>query len=265
MISSAAFMIEHALGDCGGRHMQPTVFLACTYNLWNNIRLDERRQPITRFLELRRPDILCIQELTPDLCTLVEGAVPGLRRVDDPFPGWTTESNVFWNSDLFELVEYGAEDIGMVEPDRRLFWVRLVVDSGKTLLVATAHFTWTGNKQEMKDRINIRVEQAEAAAVSLGTLVQPNEPVLFMGDFNDYQYPPQMLRDAGFSDSFSALGQETVSTYPAFPKPSHPPTVLDWMMHAGPIRPTLSSVVDFYVDRIPPSDHKPILSTYSLE
>ena len=36
------------------------------------------------------------------------------------------------------------------------------------------------------------------------------------------------------------------------------------MMHRGPIRPTLTSVVDFFIDEIPPSDHKPILTTYTV-
>jgi hypothetical protein len=43
-----------------------------------------------------------------------------------------------------------------------------------------------------------------------------------------------------------------------------PPELLDWMMHRGPIRPTLSSVVDFHVAEKAPSDHKPILTTYAL-
>jgi len=245
--------------------MQSFGFLACTYNLWMDVRWEERRRPLERFLELRRPDILCVQELTTESCQLIEGVLPGLQRVHDTFQGWTNVGNIFWDTDLFELVEYGVEDIGLLEKDRRLFWVRLAVDSERTLLVATAHFTWTGNDQEMGSHINVRVKEAEATADSLASLVHNDEPVLFMGDLNDYQHPPQKLRDAGFADSFEALGEDTVSTFPAFPMPTHPPTVLDWMMHSGPIRPTLTSVVDFSIDRITPSDHKPVLTTYVFE
>ena len=116
----------------------------------------------------------------------------------------------------------------------------------------------------MGEWVTVRVAQAEAAAVSLDEVARPNEPVLFMGDFNDYLYPLQVLRDAGFEDSFQALGRAPVITHPALPSSQEPPTLLDWMMHRGPIRPTLTSVVDFFIDEIPPSDHKPVLTTYGL-
>ncbi len=172
---------------------------------------------------------------------------------------------MFWNSDLFDLVEYGAEDIGQLAENQRLFWVRLAVESGATLVVATAHFTWTGNIREITEQINVRVGEAEAAAERLDDLVRPDEPLLLMGDFNDYIHPIRMLRMAGFDDSFMALGLEPVITFPAFPIPHQPPELVDCMMHRGPIRPTLTSVVDFYAQGFPPSDHKPVLTTYRLD
>jgi endonuclease/exonuclease/phosphatase family metal-dependent hydrolase len=165
---------------------------------------------------------------------------------------------------LFELDEYGAEDTGMLEELRRLFWVRLVTERGSTLVVATAHFTQTGNQREITEHANVRIGQAVRGVASLDKLVRTNEPVLLMGDFNDYIHPLHMLRAGGFDDSFNALGRETPVTYPALPLPRQPPELLEWMMHRGPIRPTLTSVVDFYVGETPPSDHKPILTTYQL-
>ncbi|MEA2003244.1 MAG: hypothetical protein U9N84_15340 [Actinomycetota bacterium] len=61
-----------------------------------------------------------------------------------------------------------------------------------------------------------------------------------------------------------ALGREPVITYPAFPIAHQPPELLDWMMHRETIRPTLTSVVDFHVDQIAPSDHKPVVTAYEL-
>jgi len=52
--------------------------------------------------------------------------------------------------------------------------------------------------------------------------------------------------------------------FPAFPISYQVPELLDWMMHRGRIRPTLTSVVDFHVRSVPPSDHKPILTTYEF-
>ena len=228
-------------------------------------RWEERHRPLERFLELNRPDVLCIQELSPEASRLITDTLPWIRRVEDPFPAWSEEGNVFWNSDLFDLVEYGAEDIGQLAENQRLFWVRLAVESGATLVVATAHFTWAGNIREITEQINVRVGEAEAAAERLDDLVRPDEPVLFMGDFNDYIHPIRMLRMAGFDDSFMALGLEPVITFPAFPIPHQPPELVDWMMHRGPIRPTLTSVVDFYAQGFPPSDHKPVLTAYRLD
>jgi endonuclease/exonuclease/phosphatase family metal-dependent hydrolase len=245
--------------------VHPFVFLACTYNLWNTERWDQRERPLRRFLEVQRPDILCAQELSQQASDLIVDTLAQLQGVDDPFPGWTSEGNIFWNTALFDLVNYGAEDIGMLERERRLFWVRLATESGKTMVVATAHFSWTGNIREVTENINVRVEQAQRAADALVGIAGNNEPVLFMGDFNDYIHPLRILRNEGFDDSFMALGREAVITYPAFPLAQQPPELLDWMMHRGPIRPTLTSVVDFYIGEIPPSDHKPVLTTYVLE
>ena len=244
--------------------MHPFSFLACTYNLWGSIRWEERRRPLQRFLDVNRPDVLCPQELRPNTCDLITDTLPWMQRVDDPFPGWTEEGNIFWTSHIFELAEYGAEDIGILEENRRLFWVRLANESGGTIVIANAHLSWLERAGEMGEWVTVRVAQAEAAAVSLGELVRSDESVLFMGDFNDYLYPVDVLRDAGFEDSFRALGRVPVVTHPARPGSDEPPTLLDWMMHRGPIRPTLTSVVDFFVNEIPPSDHKPILTTYTI-
>jgi endonuclease/exonuclease/phosphatase family metal-dependent hydrolase len=244
--------------------MHPFTFLACTYNLWGTARWDQRRVPLQRFLEVNRPDVLCVQELTEDSRALIGDTLASWRSVDDPLPGWTREGNIFWNAGLFDLVEYGAEDIGMVEELRRLWWVRLRNAEGRTVVVATAHFSWTGNVRELEDRINLRTGQAEEAIIALNRIVGEDEPVLFMGDFNDYIHPLRVLRMAGYEDSFMGLGREAVATYPAMPFAQAPPEILDWMMHRGPVRPTLTSVVDFHVAEKAPSDHKPILTTYTL-
>jgi endonuclease/exonuclease/phosphatase family metal-dependent hydrolase len=241
----------------------PFTFLACTYNIWGAKRWDDRRAPLRRFLEVNRPDILCLQELTPGACELIGTTLPNMHCVEDPFPGWTEEGNIYWNTEIFDLLEYGAQDIGILEQYRRLFWVRLVTRSGTTVVVATAHFSWLWEAGASGEWITVRVAQAEAAVVALDEVVQPDEPVLFMGDFNGYLHPIDVLRASGFEDWFQALGRAPVITHPAVPT-SESPTLLDWMMHRGPIRPTLTSVVDFYVDGVPPSDHKPILTMYTL-
>ena len=244
--------------------MHPFTFLACTYNLWGSFDWDNRSASLERFLEVNPPDVLCIQESTKVACDLIGGALGSHATISDPFPGWVEEGTIYWNSKLFDIVEYGVRDIGILEELRRLFWARLRAPGERTIVIATAHFSWTGEREHPPEQGNVRIRQAEAAVDALNGIADEDEPVLFMGDFNDYIHPIRVLKDAGFVDSFSALGREVVVTYPARPLQSAPPQLLDWMMHRGPIRPTLTSVVDFYVDEVPPSDHKPILTSYVL-
>jgi hypothetical protein len=52
--------------------------------------------------------------------------------------GWETESNIFWNRELFTEVEHGTCPIGINEahPNRFLFWVRLQRRHSELLLAS---------------------------------------------------------------------------------------------------------------------------------
>ncbi|MCZ6630050.1 MAG: endonuclease/exonuclease/phosphatase family protein, partial [Actinobacteria bacterium] len=247
--------------------VSPFSFVAHTYNLMGTIRWTERRPALERFFRLHRPDVLCVQELSPEASELIIGTLPEMSRVEDPLDAWTHEGNIFWNVDLFDDVEHGTVDINILEQSRFLFWVRLLVEgTGSTILVASAHFDWIGNTKESTERVNVRVEQAERTVQALDGLAHAEEPVLFMGDLNDDWHPLAVLGEAGFADSFRALGQEPVPTHPAPPmKSGYPPRTHDWMLHRGPIRPLLTAVIDGYVGDLPGSDHRPVATTYRIQ
>jgi endonuclease/exonuclease/phosphatase family metal-dependent hydrolase len=250
-----------------GGLMLPIRFVACTYNLWKDHRWPEREQPLRQFMLLHQPDILCVQELCPPSRDLLDRVLTTHQRVDDPFEGWTTEGNIYWNQVLFKLVQYGAEELGMLERRRRLFWVQLqprFADT-PTLWITTAHYTWPGNSQERQDQINIRTTQAHNTVKALDQLTARSAPLLFMGDLNDYYSPLKVLREeAGLMDCFTALGRIPQITRPTFPTDAHTPAVIDWMLHRGPLQPMSCEVVDFFVGDVAPSDHKPLLTTYRL-
>ncbi|ADJ28871.1 endonuclease/exonuclease/phosphatase family protein [Nitrosococcus watsonii] len=239
-------------------------FVVCTYNLWQDERWPERQEPLRQFITLHRPDILCVQELCPQSQSLLDQTLPTHQRVDDPFEGWKRESNIYWNESLFYLLEYGAENIGILEQWRRLFWVRLQpqITGGPPLLVATAHYTWPGNHQERNDRVNVRVAQALNTVKMLRRLATQSSPLLFMGDLNDHYLPLKVLQEGGLTDCFTALGRIPQITRPAYPTYVHTPQVVDWVLHWGPLQPMTSDVVDFFVGDVAPSDHKPLLATY---
>ena len=243
----------------------PIRFVVCTYNLWNDQRWPDRQEPLKRFLEYHLPDILCVQELRPVTCDFVDAVLKGHQRVQDPFEGWLWEGNIYWNKGMFNLVEYGAEDVGMLEELRRLFWVRLRfrgIDERRTLFVSTAHYTWPGHEVELREETNLRIPQARKTVEVLNALVPADEPLLFMGDLNDPLHPIRILRAGGLTDSFTALGRYPSPTWPAVPIDQGTPELDDWIFHRGPIRPMTCDIADFYVGDLPPSDHKPLIATY---
>lgn len=244
----------------------PVCFVATTFNVWKDVRWPERKEALESYIKVSSPDILCLQELRLETRNLLDVVLPDHSRVDDGFEGWSNESNIYWNTHLFELVSYGAEQIGILEPLRRLFWVRLKVRGlQRTLMVATAHYSYQGTEREKNEGINPRIEQARKTIDALNKLSFEEETVLFMGDLNDSVNAIRVLKSGGLQDSFSALGSPLVPTHPAIPTSLGTlPQVIDWQFHKGPIRVMNTSVVDYFHGDIAPSDHKPVVTTYVL-
>jgi endonuclease/exonuclease/phosphatase family metal-dependent hydrolase len=245
----------------------PHRFTVCSFNLWEESRKDQRRKPLSQFLDLHRPDILCVQELRPWSRDLIDGVLKDHERVDDPFEGWLAEGNIWWNRGLFTRAGHGAEDTGIHEKLRKLFWVRLALKAapGQTLVVSTSHYTWNGNPMEASEGLNPRPAMARRTLEKLKEVAPEPEPVMFMGDLNDDNHPIRILREGGLKDVPSALGRSPRTTFPAEPAYNHPPEVLDWILFRGPLRPMAWDVVDFHVDQTPPSDHKPVIATFAVQ
>lgn len=245
--------------------MYPTRFVVMTYNIWGVNRWPEREEALRHFLRDHRPDILALQEFRPETRDVIDEELTDHERIEDPFEGWTREGNIYWSKVLFNKVEYGAEQIGIVEKLRRLFWVRLQLkESGQTIVVANAHYTWTGHKQEVADRLNPRVLQAEQTIEALNRIVKEDEPVIFMGDLNEAANAIRTLRAGGLTDCWRGKGTYPRTTHPTFPTAKAAPNVLDWQFFRGPIRPMVCEVVDYAHGDLAPSDHKPVAVTYSM-
>jgi hypothetical protein len=254
--------------------IHPT-FVSMSHNIWGDNRLPERKQALASLLTLRDPDILSVQELRPASRDLIDGVLTGHRRVDDVLPGWACESNVWWRDSMFELEEYGAEDIGHREEHRRLFWVRLrfrEVSDAPRLFYGTAHLTYQSHPQEKLDNINPRVDQAKRIVAELDRLATDCACIL-TADLNDVARPVWVFRDSGFGDPFSSLGVHAPITVPVVPQPipgrgwdveRSIPKVLDWQFFRGPLKARMGEVPDFFYEGQPPSDHKPVLATFTL-
>ena len=149
--------------------MAPITFTAMTLNLWGDHHGEHRRAALERLFTVRPPDLLATQELRACSRAVADAALAGHERVDDGFAGWEHQSNLWWGADLFEEIEHGADDVGILAPDARLFWVRLGVlgEPGRSLLFATAHLTWPGHEDERADGVNRRIGQARAIVAGL--------------------------------------------------------------------------------------------------
>jgi endonuclease/exonuclease/phosphatase family metal-dependent hydrolase len=252
-----------------------TTFVAMTYNLWGDAHLTEREPALRALFRTRPPDLLATQELRPGSRALIDAELPGHARVVDNHPGWARQSNLWWRRELFELVAYGVRDVGILDPAAGLFWVRLRTSDGVVLVFATAHLTWPGHAEERTTGVNQRVPQARAIVAALDELAGDG-PCLFTADVNDIGGPLWELGNAGFLDSFTALGSPSPPTHPVVPMPftsgrgtrlspvQSPAKAIDWLFHRGALRARTSEVVEFFHDGSAPSDHKPVVATFTL-
>jgi endonuclease/exonuclease/phosphatase family metal-dependent hydrolase len=251
--------------------MFPTRISLVTYNLWNTKRWPLRAPALGQFVQLFHPDVLCLQELRAETQAFLDEALPGHSRVHDDFVGWTCEGNVYWNAELFQELEHGAEDVGMVEEQRRLFWARLELKGqGRAILVGTAHFTYQGHRREVETGRSPRIEQARRTVAALQRLARADEPVFFMGDLNDPVHPKLILEEAGLVSCFARLGMLCPPTFPCHPTANIPPgdtrasQTIDWLMSNQHARPIACHVPHCYHGDIAPSDHWPVLAVYEI-
>jgi endonuclease/exonuclease/phosphatase family metal-dependent hydrolase len=143
--------------------MVPSRLSFITCNLWLSERWPARAPALERFLALFTPDVLCVQELQHPTQEFLDRLLSEHDRVHDPFPGWTNESNIYWSKAVFEKIKHGAEEVGHVEPERRMFWARLQLKSlKKPIFVATAHLTSRLHGDEMETGVSPRVRNLSA-------------------------------------------------------------------------------------------------------
>ena len=251
--------------------MLPLRISIVTYNIWLTQRWDVRQPALGGFLKSFNPDLLCLQELQQTSRDFIDATLQSHRRVDDPYRGWTTESNIYWRDALFAHVEHGIEDVGIPDGDRRLFWVRLKIRGlDRTVLVATAHLTSQRNKVECDTGQSPRVSQIRNIIQALKRLNQAGEPLFFMGDMNDPVHPPRLLHEAGYPSCFAALGVQAPPTYHCYPTADVPPgdrvvnQCIDWLVANKHARAVAAAVPHFYLEDAAPSDHWPVHAVYEI-
>ena len=250
--------------------MFPVRLSFITYNLWKTERWRVRARALGKFLDLFYPDVLCLQELGRTTQRFLDRNLRNHDRVRASFPGWTNEGNIYWNTLLFEKVQYGAEIVGHLERGRRLFWVRLRLKSSRTIFVATAHLTPPLNPIEAETGRSPRVRQLKRIVARLQRLVREDEPAFFMGDMNDARHPQPIFKKAGFTSCFAELGMQSPPTFYSYPTAgiergeSTVTEAIDLIVANRHARAIAASVPQCYRGDVAPSDHWPVQAIYEI-
>jgi endonuclease/exonuclease/phosphatase family metal-dependent hydrolase len=140
----------------------------------------------------------------------------------------------------------------------------------RSILVATAHLTQQRNPEEMKTGHSPRVAETQRIVAALERVGKDSTAQFFMGDFNDPVHPTNVLKDAGYTSSFAALGLQPDSTFKVYPTSGVAPGELamnqcvDWIVAKGNARAVATSVPRFFFEDAAPSDHWPVLAVYEL-
>lgn len=247
-----------------------------TYNVWGTNLWPDRRDALTAVLKRVLPDILLLQEVTPDIIACVEEALPHHEHVEGPIDikGWSHESQIFWNREIFHRVDDGFVSYGSIEyPNRGLFWARLQSISHESIriVVSTVHLPWAGCKTELETGVNMRVATLGPVIKALSSILQPSDLASFVGgDFNEDFHPIRVLEAAGYVDVFKLCDVRAPITHPNRPSAPDeercPDRTLDWILCSMPSScRVLSCMVKTERGGFPPpSDHMPVIAVFEL-
>jgi len=249
-----------------------------TLNVWGNHYWPARAVPLTQTLLTLRSDIYLFQEVTPEIIECLDQNLSHYTRVsDDHVSGWKSESNIYWNTSLFDMVDFGHGDLRLNGyPNRCLFWVRLAVKSNPQMkfFVSTAHFPWAGSDIEVSTGVNQRIPAAMKVCEHFRRLVEPQEAAIFGGDINDDFHPIRILsEEVGLIDVFESLDLPPPITHPVRPsdpeEEMRPNRTLDWILCSLPAQCRVVGAFAKAVrsgggSHVPVSDHLPVVAIFEL-
>jgi endonuclease/exonuclease/phosphatase family metal-dependent hydrolase len=179
---------------------------------WKRFDWPRRKQPLRMALDQARPDILCVQEATPEQVAFLEEALPGHRRVGVGRDGESGGEHcaIYFNRQRF--AEIGGNTFWLEEPidqprsgsaldvKRICTWVRLRDQvSGRIVRVYNTHLYLTESPRWTAAQLIL-------AHVTAG---DPADAVLLTADFNASPSVPsrRLFIEAGLADSAERAGK----------------------------------------------------------
>jgi len=200
----------------------PSLIRVVTWNIhcgqeegppWKQFDWPARKHALRSAVDAVRPDILCVQEATPDQVAFLEQALPCHHRVgvgrDDGQSGGE-HCAIYFSKERFEVLDHGTfwleEPIDQprvgsaLDVKRICTWVRLRDRvSGRTLRVYNTHLYLT----EAPRRTAAKLILAQIAAGD------PADAVVVTADFNAGPAAPsrRLFAQAGLADSATLAGK----------------------------------------------------------
>jgi endonuclease/exonuclease/phosphatase family metal-dependent hydrolase len=245
-----------------------------TYNIWGNHRWPERQPALLRTIRREMPDVLLLQEVSPELLQALDLNMTEFSRVSEPEKmGWTHESNIYYDKNLLLMKDYGSSALDIADhPHRALFWARfeLLANPAVSFFASTVHMPWSGSSAEIETGMNQRIPVTKKVIEQLRRVSLHGEPIILAGDFNDDFHPTRILQEEmGCTDVFTLLDMVPPITHPvrcsSLQETHRPDRTLDWITC---VLPENSRVVGAYarswrgVDCA--SDHLPVVAFFEF-
>jgi endonuclease/exonuclease/phosphatase family metal-dependent hydrolase len=181
---------------------------------WKRFDWPHRKHALRAALEQAQPDILCVQEATPEQVSFLEEVLPGRRRVGVGRDGESAGEHcaIYFNRSRF--AELGGNTFWLEEPTdqpgassaldakRICTWVRLRDrTNGRTLRVYNAHlYLWEAPSLKAAEMIVAHIKDGDRA-----------DAVLLTADFNASPSAPSRKvftrRETGLVDSAERAGK----------------------------------------------------------
>jgi len=272
--------------------MASSAFTVLTFNIlgaWDpreGAGWDRRGALVIRTIRLADADIVGIQEGTRGQLEDLDAGLPDLARapvfdpVEPPIPAEEDPLNaIYYRTDRFRFEKGGvfwlgedpsrpAQDWDAAFP-RCAAWARFVdVACGQPLVFVSTHLDNWSQRARM-----------EGVSLILNFLRQhqgePDDPApaIVVGDFNSdaslevhrrFLDGPPTFRDAWEETHGGPGGPYGDGTFHDFTgKPLPQVGRIDWVLHRGPLEPRAVRVIDASFDGLYPSDHFPVLTSFT--
>lgn len=237
----------------------------------------KRRELLADTIAQYGPDVLGLQECLRDQAEYLQEQLPdyawfGLGRNRD---GSSEMTAVFYRKDRFAplMMEHfwlsdTPDEPGSMGWDARItrMATRLRLfdrQTGRRFTIVNTHFDHIGEKAR-EASVGVVVRRLEQCPSP------PEEPVLFIGDFNaaaGKSAPYTAAMNAGFRDAWVDAAQKKGPsvTFNGF-KPVDPAgdERIDWILFKGPLEPLSCETVDRVENGRFPSDHFPVFALFRL-